>query len=191
VEKGQAAEVGPKIENSAGKVKQRFSWAAKPHTEELRRTAPGYHCARAKTGRNSPASEMTRLRHPMFPSLCPNTASMNTIRLSLAALGGVLLSVAPQALAGPKEYPMTGPIIAITDTTLVVQQAKTKETWEFARTADTKGAADLKVGDRVTVRYSMQAVSVEPKPEKPKATPAAGSASSTPAKSAAATSPAR
>jgi hypothetical protein len=101
---------------------------------------------------------------------------------SLAAMSG--------ATAGPKEYPLTGPIVSISDTTLVVQQARTKETWEFARTPDTKGAADLKVGDRVTVHYSMQAVSVEPKPEKaPKASPSAPSAS--PAKAAAAASPAR
>jgi hypothetical protein len=118
-----------------------------------------------------------------------NIVSMNTYLLSLTAVGGLLLSVAPQAVAGPgpKEYPMTGPIIALTDTTMVVQQAKTKESWEFARTPDTKGLADLKVGDRVTVHYSMQAISVEPKPEKaPKASPTAATASSGPAKPAAA-----
>jgi hypothetical protein len=115
---------------------------------------------------------------------------MKTTLLSAAALGAFLLSLPHPAVAGPKEYPMTGPIIAITDTTLVVQQAKTKETWEFARTPETKGAPDLKVGDRVTVTYSMVAVSVEPKPEKtPKASPMAGStAASSPAKAAAGTS---
>ncbi len=88
---------------------------------------------------------------------------MNTLRLSCAVLGGWLLCAAPLAFAGPpKEYPMTGPIIALTDTTLVVQQAKTKESWEFARTPDTKGMTNLKVGDRVTVHYAMHAVWVEP-----------------------------
>jgi hypothetical protein len=114
---------------------------------------------------------------------------MNITRLYRAAVGGLLLSsLAAPAFAGPKEYPMTGPIIAMTDTTLVVQQAKTRENWEFARSADTKGTADLKVGDRVTVRYTMAAVSVEPKPEKaPKAaTPAAATPLSSPVKSAAA-----
>ena len=104
---------------------------------------------------------------------------MNITPLALAAVCGSLLSVAPRLIAGPKEYPMTGPIIALTDTTMIVQQTKTRETWEFARTADTKAAPDLKVGDVVTVRYTMQAVSVQPKAEKaPKAVPAPATASS-------------
>jgi hypothetical protein len=97
---------------------------------------------------------------------------MSHLPLSLVILAGFLCLSAPRGMAGPKEYPMTGPIIAMTETTIVVQQAKTKETWEFARTPETKGLENFKVGDRVTVRYSMQAVSVEPKLEKaPKASP--------------------
>ena len=98
---------------------------------------------------------------------------MSQPSLLLAALTGFLSLSVSNAVAGPKDYPMTGPIIAMTETTIVVQQAKTKETWEFARNPETKGLENLKVGDRVTVRYSMLAVSVEPKPEQtPKASPA-------------------
>ena len=91
---------------------------------------------------------------------------MSRLPCSLATLAGFLCLAAPRVMAGPKEYPMSGPIIAMTDTTIVVQQAKTKETWEFARTPETKGLDNCKVGDRVMVRYSMLAVSVEPKLEK-------------------------
>jgi hypothetical protein len=108
---------------------------------------------------------------------------MTHLPVSLATLAGFLCLAAPCATAGPKEYPMTGPIIAMTDTTIVVQQTKTKETWEFARTPETKGLENLKVGDQVIVRYSMRAASVEPKPEKtskasPSPTPAAAAGAS-------------
>jgi hypothetical protein len=108
---------------------------------------------------------------------------MTHLPLSLATLAGFLCLAAPRAMAGPKEYPMTGPIIAMTDTTIVVQQSKTKETWEFARTPETKGLENLKVGDQVVVRYSMLAASVEQKPEKtatPKAAPSPTPVASTP-----------
>jgi hypothetical protein len=98
---------------------------------------------------------------------------MNKTCLSLAVLCALAPAFAPAAMAGPKEYPMTGPIIALTDTTVVVQQAKTHESWEFARSPDLKGMADLKVGDRVTVHYTMVAVSVERKAEKAPGAPAA------------------
>ena len=49
----------------------------------------------------------------------------------------------------------------MTHTTLVVQ--KGKEQWEIARDANTKTTGDLKVGDKITVHYTMTAVSVEDK----------------------------
>lgn len=103
---------------------------------------------------------------------------MHSIRLSLAAAAcGLVLSLAPAALAAPREYQITGPIISMTDTAIVMQKGKTKETWEIARTADSKGFADVKVGDRVTVKYFMTANSAELKPERaPKAAKGAAAA---------------
>jgi hypothetical protein len=40
---------------------------------------------------------------------------------------------------------------------------KGKENWEIGKSADTKGAADVKKGDKVTVMYKMTATSIEKK----------------------------
>jgi hypothetical protein len=40
---------------------------------------------------------------------------------------------------------------------------KGSDRWELKREASTKGAADVKVGDKVTVHYTMTATSVEGK----------------------------
>ena len=76
------------------------------------------------------------------------------------ALLAVLMTPAAHA-AGGKTYQVTGPVLAVTDTTITVQ--KGKEKWELARSKETKGPADVKVGDKVTVEYTMTAVSVEVK----------------------------
>ena len=86
-------------------------------------------------------------------------ARLSTAFLSSAALLAVLIS--PAAAAGGKTYQVTGPVLAVTDTTITVQ--KGKEKWELARSKETKGPADVKVGDKVTVEYTMTAVSVEVK----------------------------
>jgi hypothetical protein len=91
---------------------------------------------------------------------------MKIMRLPFAAavLASVLLSAAP-AFAGGKEYQVTGPVISVTDAAIVVK--KGAENWEIARAATTKGGADVKVGDKVTVYYSMTANTIESKPAKP------------------------
>jgi len=61
-------------------------------------------------------------------------------------------------------YQVTGPVLEVTDTKIVVQ--KGKEKWELARTPDTKVTGDLKVGTKVTIEYSMTAKSVEAKADK-------------------------
>ncbi len=58
-------------------------------------------------------------------------------------------------------YQVTGPVLEVTDSKIVVQ--KGKEKWELARTPDTKVTGDLKVGAKVTVEYSMTAKSVDVK----------------------------
>lgn len=78
-----------------------------------------------------------------------------------------LVAVFAIAFASPAwAYQVTGPVLELTDTKIVVQ--KGKEKWELARTPDTKVSGNLKVGSQVTIEYSMTAKSVEVKPEKGK-----------------------
>jgi hypothetical protein len=74
----------------------------------------------------------------------------------------IALTVASSAWA----YQVTGPVLEVTDTKIVVQ--KGKEKWELSRSSDTKVTGDLKVGATVTIEYSMTAKSVEVKAEKGK-----------------------
>ena len=60
-----------------------------------------------------------------------------------------------------KSYQVTGPILELTDTKIVVQ--KGDEKWEVTRTPETKVTGTLKVGARVTIHYTMSAKSVEVK----------------------------
>ena len=77
------------------------------------------------------------------------------------------LAIGSAAFAG-NTYQATGPVVEVTDTKIVVQ--KDKEKWEIARTAQTKTNGTPKVGDKVTVYYTMTASSIEVKPDKAEAT---------------------
>ncbi len=80
--------------------------------------------------------------------------------LSLVASG--LFAVCSSAIAGPvKTYQVTGPVLEANDSMIVVQ--KGKERWEIARDSSTKGANEAKVGDKVTITYTMTAAEVESK----------------------------
>lgn len=72
----------------------------------------------------------------------------------------VSLMISASAFAG-KTYQVTGPIVSITDTTIVVK--KGKDNWEIDRTPTTKIKGELKVGSKVTVYYSMSATDIEGK----------------------------
>ena len=74
----------------------------------------------------------------------------------------VLMLVAPAAMA----YQVTGPVLEVTDTKIVVE--KDKEKWEIARDKDTKVTGELKKGAKVTVQYRMTATSIESKDTKAK-----------------------
>ena len=67
--------------------------------------------------------------------------------------------------AGAKTYQVTGPVLEVTDSMIAVQ--KGKERWEVNRDANTKVTGDVKVGDKVTVTYTMSATNVEVKAGKP------------------------
>ncbi|HSA77751.1 MAG TPA: hypothetical protein VLG72_02700 [Nitrospirota bacterium] len=74
----------------------------------------------------------------------------------------VLLLVAAVAFAGSvKTYQVTGPVLEIKDTMVVVQKGKDK--WEIAKDANTKIKGDLKVGAKVTIQYEMKATDIEVK----------------------------
>jgi len=83
------------------------------------------------------------------------TLSATCVALLLAS--SLSLQAAPLA----KTYQVTGPILELTDKTIVVQ--KGDERWEVARDENTKAKSTLKVGQKVTVHYRMTATSVETK----------------------------
>ncbi len=69
--------------------------------------------------------------------------------------------------AAAKSYQFTGSVTAADSGTLTVQKSA-KEIWTFSTDKDTKGTA--KVGDKVTVYYTMVATQIEAKPAAPAAT---------------------
>jgi hypothetical protein len=83
-----------------------------------------------------------------------------TLPLSLIAAASLALSSAAFA-AGGKTYQVTGPVLEVTDSMIAVQ--KGKDRWEINRDSNTKVTGDLKVGDKVTVTYTMSATEVEVK----------------------------
>ena len=83
------------------------------------------------------------------------------MKRSLGAFA-VLMLLVPAAMA----YQVTGPVLDVTDTRIVVE--KDKEKWEIARDKDTKVSGDLKKGAKVTIQYRMTATSIEAKDTTPK-----------------------
>ena len=75
----------------------------------------------------------------------------------------VAMGWAAAVMAAPavKTYQVTGPVLEVTDTKIVIQ--KDTEKWELVRTADVKVTGELKVGAKVTVKYTMTATSVDVK----------------------------
>ena len=86
----------------------------------------------------------------------------NRILFSLIAATSVALSGA--FAASPNTYQVTGPIVEVTDTMITVM--KGKEKFEIARDSSTKVTGDLKVGEKVTIMYTMTAKEIEAKSDK-------------------------
>lgn len=82
---------------------------------------------------------------------------MKTIAFSVLAA----VALSSSALAGAKDYQVTGPVVEVNDKMITVMKGKDK--WELDRDANTKVTGDVKVGDKVTVSYTMTAKSVEVK----------------------------
>ncbi len=77
------------------------------------------------------------------------------LKHSIVVVAAMLLGTAAHA------YQVTGPVLEVTDTKIIVE--KDKEKWEIARDKDTKGDKNIKKGDRVTIQYSMTATQIESK----------------------------
>ena len=102
---------------------------------------------------------------------------MSKSRFATTAALALALAAAPLFAAAPKTYQVTGPILALTDDTITVQNRQ-QEHWEIARDPSTKVTGDLKVGAKVTIEYRMSATTIEAKPataaaKKPSPKPAA------------------
>ena len=78
------------------------------------------------------------------------------MKRSVLAFAGLFL-----AATAAHAYQVTGPVLDVTDTKIVVE--KDKEKWELARDKDTKVTGELKKGSRVTIQYKMIATAVEVK----------------------------
>ena len=83
------------------------------------------------------------------------------IKLPLGLLAAASLALSSAAFAGAKTYEVTGPVLEVTDSMIVVQ--KGKDRWEVNRDANTKVTGDVKVGDKVKITYTMSATDVEVK----------------------------
>jgi len=81
-------------------------------------------------------------------------------------VGLFLLAASTLQAAEGKTYQVTGPVLELTATKIVVQKGEDK--WEIARNDKTKVTGDLKVGAKVTIHYTMTAADVEVKGEKEK-----------------------
>jgi hypothetical protein len=75
--------------------------------------------------------------------------------LTVLALGLLFVNLSHAAAA--KSYQITGTVLSVSDTTLVVQKGNEKREISGDKTA----FAEAKVGDKVTVYYTMVAKSVE------------------------------
>jgi hypothetical protein len=80
--------------------------------------------------------------------------------------GAILLGAATLQAADVKTYQVTGPVLELTPTSIVVQKGDDK--WEIARNKNTKISGELKVGAKVTIQYSMVAAEIEVKAGKAK-----------------------
>jgi hypothetical protein len=84
-------------------------------------------------------------------------------RVIFAVLLFALVAVAFGAgsYAAGKSYQFTGVVKTVDAGSMTVEKSA-KETWQFDVSKDTKGTA--KVGDKVTVYYTMSATQIEAKP---------------------------
>jgi hypothetical protein len=83
------------------------------------------------------------------------------MKAAFSLLAAASLAFTSVAFAGAKTYEVSGPVLEVNDSMIVVQ--KGKDRWELNRDANTKVTGDVKVGDKVHVTYTMSATEVEVK----------------------------
>ena len=84
---------------------------------------------------------------------------------TLTLILAVTLLFGSSVFAGStRTYQVTGPVLEMNDKMFAVQ--KGKERWEIARDASTKTNGEVKVGDKVTITYTMTATQVAVKSDK-------------------------
>jgi hypothetical protein len=88
------------------------------------------------------------------------------MKITLCSLAAaVTLAFSSGAFAADaKDYQVTGPVLEVNSSMIAVQ--KGKDRWELGRDASTKASAEPKVGDKVTIHYSMTATNIEVKAAK-------------------------
>ena len=79
-------------------------------------------------------------------------------------LAGTMALTGAAFAGSPSSYQVTGPITAVDDSMITVM--KGTEKFEIARDSSTKVTGDLKVGAKVTIKYTMTAKDIEVKAEK-------------------------
>ena len=90
------------------------------------------------------------------------TTMKKTLLTLIIAVACSLAGTAAKA-ADAKDYQVTGPVVEINADYIVVKKGEAN--WQLARNKSTKGG-DVKVGDKVTVYYTMVATEIEAKPAK-------------------------
>src|SRR5256884_5373187 len=80
---------------------------------------------------------------------------------TFSLIAAASLALSGMAFAGAKSYEVTGPVLEVNDSMIVVQ--KGKDRWEINRDGNTKVTGDVKVGDKVHITYTMSATNVEVK----------------------------
>ena len=87
------------------------------------------------------------------------------MKAAFSLLAAVSLAFSSVAFAGAKTYEVSGPVLEVNDSMIVVQKGG-QERGEINRDANTKVTGDVKVGDKVHVTYTMSATEVEVKADK-------------------------
>ncbi len=86
---------------------------------------------------------------------------MKKLILTLSIVAAASFAATNLVAADAKDYQVTGPVLEVNPSYIVVQKGEQK--WQLATDASTKGAK-VKVGDKVTVHYTMTASDIEVKP---------------------------
>jgi hypothetical protein len=92
----------------------------------------------------------------------PIHKTMKATLFSLVVAAGLVLWGVVSA--SPKTYQVTGPIIEMSDSMIVVEKRRgNTNAGKIARDSSTKTKGETKVGDKVTVTYTMTATEIEAK----------------------------